>query len=126
MNTDNPNEQESQRDYPRYSGSNFGVQLTPHSTAVLVLGILSIVFCCVFISIVFAIIALVLAAESEKKYRLQPAMYTESSYKNLKAGKVCAIIGLCLSIFTILSWITWFLAFGTFIFNQTTIESPPW
>ncbi len=77
----------------------FGAQNLPNSTAVLVLGIISIVacFCYGIIGIILGIIALVLASKANTMYQQNPSLYTEASFKNLKAGKVCAIIGLCLS-----------------------------
>ena len=73
--------------------------LLPNSTAVLVLGILSIVFCwCIgIVGLVLGIIALVLAGKGAKLYLENPNQYTVSSYNNLKAGKICAIIGTILS-----------------------------
>lgn len=74
-------------------------QSLPNATAVLVLGILSIVTCWCYgiIGITLGIIALVLASKSEKLYKETPGNYAEASYKNLKAGKICAIIGTSLS-----------------------------
>ncbi|MBL4594537.1 MAG: DUF4190 domain-containing protein [Flavobacteriales bacterium] len=71
----------------------------PNSTGVLVLGILSIVLCCCYgvIGIILGIIALVLANTANKLYITSPESYTESSYKNMKGGKICAIVGLSLS-----------------------------
>jgi hypothetical protein len=73
-------------------------QSLPNSTAVLVLGILSIApFCCVgVIGLTLGIIALVLAGKAEKEYRTHPGLYAVSSYKNMTAGKICAIIGTCI------------------------------
>ncbi|MFT6748754.1 MAG: F0F1-type ATP synthase membrane subunit c/vacuolar-type H+-ATPase subunit K [Flavobacterium sp.] len=68
----------------------------PNATAVLVLGILSIITCCCYgIGIIFGIIALALASGDSKRYNLQPEIYT--NYNNLKIGKVLAIIGIVLS-----------------------------
>ena len=74
-------------------------QSLPNATAVLVLGILSIVFCFCYgiVGAALGIIALVLASKANKLYQSSPGSYTESSYKNMKAGKVCGIIGLALS-----------------------------
>ncbi len=74
-------------------------QNLPNATAVLVLGIISIVgcFCYGVVGIVCGIIALVLAKKDNRMYLVNPAMYRASSYSNLKAGRVCAIIGLILS-----------------------------
>ncbi len=72
----------------------------PNAGGVLAMGIISIVmFCCCYgiLSIALAIVALVLASKDINKYNQNPELYTESSYKNVKAGKVCSIIGLALS-----------------------------
>jgi hypothetical protein len=81
----------------------FGMQVQqplPNATAVLVLGIVSIVgcFCYGVIGIICGIIALVLASKSKKMYEANPEAYTEGSYKNMNAGRICAIIGLILSV----------------------------
>lgn len=89
-NQDNVNQQFNQQ---------FGKQALPNSTAVLVLGIISIVgcFCWGIVGIITGIIALVLAGKDNVLYNQNPSLYTEASVKNMKAGKVCGIIGLCLS-----------------------------
>ena len=71
----------------------------PNSTAVLVLGILSLVFCwCYgFIGLVLGIIAVALSVSARKLYAANPSAYKENSYKNLNAGRTCGIIGICLS-----------------------------
>jgi len=73
-----------------------------NSTAVLVLGIFSIVtsWCCGFIAIVglvLGIVALALASKATTIYQENPERYTESSFKNMNAGKICAIIGIVIS-----------------------------
>lgn len=75
-------------------------QPLPNATAVLVLGIISIVgcFCYGVIGIICGIIALILSGKDKNLYRANPAMYTPGSYNNLSAGRVCAIIGLVLSL----------------------------
>lgn len=78
-------------------------QQLPNATAVLVLGILSLIFICPYISligIVLGIIALVLSGKDQNLYRENPARYALSSYNNLKAGRVCAIIGLSIASLT--------------------------
>lgn len=77
----------------------FGQMPIPNSAAVLVLGILSIVFCfCYgFIGLVLGIIAVVLAGKANTIYNANPTNFTVSSFNNLKAGKICAIIGTILS-----------------------------
>lgn len=71
----------------------------PNSTLVLIFGILSIVLCwCMgLVGVILGIIALVLANKDIALYRTKPESYTESSYNNLKTGKIIAIIGLILS-----------------------------
>lgn len=75
-------------------------QPLPNATAVLVLGILSIVgcFCYGIPGTICAIIALILAGKGRSLYNASPGMYTEASYKNLNGGRICAIIGLILSL----------------------------
>lgn len=75
----------------------------PNATAVLVLGILSIVFC-----FICGIIALVIAGNDKRLYQQQPHLYTSASYELLKAGRICSIIGLCISIVGILFFILFF------------------
>jgi M penetrans paralogue family 26 len=74
-------------------------QTLPNSVGVLVLGILSIVFCFCYgiIGMTLGIISLIMANKAIKLYLSSPETYSESSYKNVKAGKICAIVGLCLS-----------------------------
>lgn len=95
------------------------LQLTkpiPNSSAVLVLGILSIVaFCCTagLVSLALSITAIVLSSTAMHLYRSNPSAYTQASLSNLKAGKICAIIGLTLSgliVLTILAGIIFFSA----------------
>jgi hypothetical protein len=73
----------------------------PNATPVLVLGILSIVFCCWYffsiIGVILGIIALAIASKDIALYRGNKSVYTLSSYNNLKAGRTCAIIGLVVS-----------------------------
>ena len=67
----------------------------PNATAVLILGILSIIGCCFYgIGIIFAIIALVLASKDTKLYKANPNAY--SNYSTLNTGKILAIIGIVL------------------------------
>ena len=72
----------------------------PNATVVLVLGIVSIVTCCCYgiIGIICGVIALVMAKSATDLYVSDPEKYTEGSYKNMNAGKICAWIGLSLSV----------------------------
>jgi hypothetical protein len=73
-------------------------QKLPNATAVLVLGILSIIGNCCYIipGFIFGLIAIILSIGDTKKHRENPDLY--SNYANLNAGKILAIIGLVLSI----------------------------
>jgi hypothetical protein len=75
-----------------------GEKPLPNANATLVLGIISIVTCWLYAipGLVCGIIALVLFAKDKKLYQTDPMSYN-SSYKNAKAGQVCAIIGVSLS-----------------------------
>ena len=83
----------------------------PNATAVLVLGIVSIVGCCCYgiVGIICGIIALVLAKSATALYVSDPGKYKEGSYKNMNAGKICAWIGLILSALYLLFMI-WLIA----------------
>ena len=90
----------------------------PNATAALVLGIISLVctvllWCCYgfFPGIITAIIGLALGVSSTKTYDSNPALYTEKSYKNAKAGKVMSLISLILSVLMIMMLVV-FIALG--------------
>jgi hypothetical protein len=71
-------------------------QKLPNSTAVLVLGILSIPLCCCYgiIGLILGIIALVLAKKATAIHMENPELYT--GFQNVKTGKILAIIGIAL------------------------------
>lgn len=68
-----------------------------NSTLILVLGILSIVTCCCYgiIGVLLGITTMILAKKATEIYNENPELYT--GFKNVKTGKVLAIIGLILS-----------------------------
>ncbi len=83
--------------YTPYNSSNSNrspVDL-PNSTAILVLGILSIIFAGL-IGIILAIIALSMSRNARHAYEDYPGDYTQASYSRVNAGRICAIIGLSL------------------------------
>lgn len=85
---------------PKYTpynsaNSNRVPQDLPNSTAILVLGILSIIFAGL-IGIILAIIALSMSRNARHAYENYPGDYTEASYSRVNAGRICAIIGLSL------------------------------
>ncbi len=75
-----------------------GIKVLPNATAVLVLGILSIVTCWLYgiLGIILGVIALVLHKKDKDLYATNNSAYA-ASYKNSNAGKICAIVGLSLS-----------------------------
>jgi hypothetical protein len=102
-----------------------GYEPVPNSTAVLVLGILSIVtcFCYGIPGLIMGIIALVLSGKSNKLYLENPGLYTTASYGNMKAGRVCAIIGVSLSaLYSLLVLIYLFMI----LFYGAAMSSMPW
>ncbi len=79
---------------------NFMQQKLPNSGGILAMGIISIVaFCCCWgvIGIALGIISIVLSVKAERTYRENPDLFTLGSYKNMRAGKITAIIGLSIS-----------------------------
>ena len=73
----------------------------PNATSVLILGIVSIASCWLLngiIGIITGIIGLVMGNKAMMLYKQSPGNYSESSFKNMKAGRICSIIGLCMSI----------------------------
>ena len=77
-----------------------GKENLPNHGGILTMGILSIVFAGL-IGLILGIISLSLSGKAISEYKANPDKYTESSYKNVKAGKVCAIIGISLLGFVI-------------------------
>ncbi len=117
-----PNQENINQQFNQQFSTQFGQQTLPNSTAVLVLGIISIVgcFCYGIVGLVTGIIALVLAGKATRMYNENPALFTEASYKNMKAGKVCAIIGTCLSGAYMAFWIIYIAVIGA------ALSSMPW
>ncbi|HTL81368.1 MAG TPA: CCC motif membrane protein [Bacteroidia bacterium] len=84
---------------PFFQNPFFGGQSTlPNAQAILVLGICSVVFsfCYGFLGVILGVIALVLGNKANEQYLQNPGMYTEASYSNVKAGRICGIVGLSL------------------------------
>lgn len=124
-----PNYQQQQPNYgqqnytnPPYGGqmppqSPFGGQMDlPNATAILVLGICSIVGCiCYGIpGVICGIIALIMGGKAMREYEANPNMYTLSSFNNAKAGRICGIIGTILSVLYIVFLIVYVIFFASF------------
>jgi hypothetical protein len=101
----------------------------PNANTILMLGIFSIViaFCCglfAIVGLVLGIVALTLAPKAIEMYQANPSMYTESSLKNINAGKICAIIGIVISGLLMLIGLIWMLVAGATI--GTLLDKIPW
>jgi len=101
-------------------------QPLPNSTGVLVLGILSIVmcFCYGLFGVALGIIALVLSGKAKTLYEQNQELYTEGSFKNMKAGRICALIGTILSSLVLVFWVVYFIIVGAAI--GTIFTQLPW
>jgi hypothetical protein len=84
---------EGNRDYLGGNNMNSNSSQLPNATATLVLGILSIVVC-----FICGIIALAISGKDVALYKANPELYAEASYNNIKAGRICAIIGIALQV----------------------------
>jgi len=80
----------------------------PNATAVLVLGIMSILLCWCYgiIGLILSIIALLIARKDFAMYKAAPEDF--DNYQNLNIGRILSIIGLILSILTIV-FIIWLI-----------------
>ena len=93
----------------------------PQSTLVLILGIASIPLCCLFFglpSFIIGIVNLVLHSKATNAYKENPGKYTAGSLSNLKAGKICTIIGLIFGIIMILLSAWMISTFGWDVMND--------
>lgn len=127
MDTNQPNDQQINNQFQQQfggAGTPAGGGKIPNSIGVLVLGICSIFpgcFCLGLIGITCAIIALVLSKKALALYNENPSQYSEASYKNLKAGRICAIIGMCTSSLLLIFYIIYFAVIGT-----AALTAMPW
>ena len=94
------------------SGNYGGNNNLPNANATLVLGIISIVGCFMYgvPGFICGVIALSLHGKDKRLYKENPHRY-EGSFKNAKAGFVCAIIGTSLSAIFLLMLILTFASF---------------
>ncbi len=107
----------------------FYQQNLPNSSTILTLGILSILtICCCgsFVPTVFAVIALAMAGKPIQLYKQNPNQYTYSSYNNVKTGRICAIIGLVLSILVLIIFILNMIFNGEFQYQVNEIINETW
>jgi len=90
-------------------GINMPSQKVPNALVVLLLGIFSIVGCCLggWPGVILGAIGIFLASKGNAAFKASPDSYISSSYSNLKLGRTLSWIGLILSII--------FLVFGFFV-----------
>ncbi len=82
------------------SSPNTNAAQLPNATATLVLGILSIVIC-----FICGIVALIISNKDVAMYKNNPELYSAASYSNIKAGRICAIIGIALQVIGLVCYI---------------------
>lgn len=89
-------------------------QAIPNSTTILVLGICSIAtcWCTGLIGLGLGITTLVMSKKARLMHEAYPDSFTENSVNNMKAGKICAIIGVCLSSLALAYFAIYFLILG--------------
>jgi hypothetical protein len=95
---------EPNRDYLS-NNSTTEMQL-PNATTTLVLGILSIVVC-----FICGIIALVISNKDMALYKADPGQYSVASYNNIKAGRICSIIGIGLQVLGLIVYVIFIFFF---------------
>lgn len=109
---------QNQNDPQNYQNTNFNngngnfmPSNLPNATAVLILGILSIIGCCFWgIGIIFGVIALVLASKDTKLYKANPSAY--SNYSTLNTGRILAIVGIVLFVLSLIMMVVFGSIFG--------------
>jgi len=105
---------QTQQDLNNPAGDgNFMQSNLPNATAVLVLGIVSIIDCCCggIIGVVCGIIGLILANKDMKLYQANPNAY--KNYSNLNTGRILCIVGLIISaIYMVYSIYSIFFIYG--------------
>jgi|SRR5690554_2622665 len=97
---------QTQQDLNNPTGDgNFMQSNLPNATAVLVLGIVSIIGSCCYgiVGLICGIIGLVLAGKDMKLYKANPNAY--SNYSNLNIGRILCIIGVIISILALIYYI---------------------
>lgn len=115
-NNNPPNEQQINQQFGQQFGNAPLTQVPlPNSTAVLVLGIISIALCWCYgiVALTCGIIAIVLGNKAIALYKSNPNAYTLSSYNNTKGGRICAIIGLCLGTLYLILIVIYLVIIGT-------------
>ncbi|MBP8066399.1 MAG: DUF4190 domain-containing protein [Flavobacterium sp.] len=84
-------------------------QKLPNASAVMILGVLSIITCCCYgiLSILLGGVGIYLANKDTAVYNQNPNAYT--NFKNIKTGKVLCIIGIVLGVLAI-AYFAWIIS----------------
>lgn len=93
-----------------------GQQKVPNNVGILVLGICSIFPGCICYGvpgIVCGIISLTLASKANKLIQENANRFTPESIQLVKAGRICAIIGICTSSLFLIFIIAYFVIVGS-------------
>ena len=91
----------------------------PNATTVLVLGIISIVGAfCYGIGIILGIIGLVLANKDKKLVESNPDVFSTGSVSNLRAGRICSIIGIVVGAVFLIVIALYFIYFMPMILDE--------
>ena len=83
----------------------------PNATAVLVLGICSIVFSCFFVGLILGIVGLALSSKGRQLYKADPSQNV--GWGSLNAGFIMSIIGTILGGLYAIYWVIWVAILGT-------------
>lgn len=103
----NPYQQNPYQQNPM-GGNPMGMQQdVPNATAVLVLGICAIVIC--GLGPILGTIGLVMSGTGKRLVDANTGIYKESSIKNLNAGRICSIIGICVGVLVWIYYIWFFM-----------------
>lgn len=107
-------------DQPNLLTPNFNqAPVLPNATTVLVLGIISIVGAfCYGIGIILGIIGLVLANKDRKLIDANPDTFSQGSVSNLRAGRICSIIGIVLGAIFLIVIVLYLIYFMPMILEE--------
>jgi hypothetical protein len=122
MEPNNPNNQYNQQQYNPYNQPPpFGMPLAsiPNATAILILGICSIVFC--GLGPILGTIAIILSKQARIEFESKPNAYDPGSMSNVRTGRICGIIGLIVGS---LFWVFWicYMLFFVWVFGEAVSQ----
>lgn len=89
----------------------------PNATLILILGIISILTSFIYgiVGLICGIIALILSRQARALYAQSPERYTQDSYNQLEIGRICAIIGIIVSLLFLIYITFMVILFGKFL-----------